>query len=101
MKNFYFIIKSMGVGLLVYSIAGLILACVLVNVFSSDHPHSMEHLLYLFIPGIGSIVGLSLGLILSILNLKTYTITRVLKQLIISVPIGVIVFFIVVEFFLS
>ncbi len=91
----------MGIGLLVYGISGFTLACVLVNVFGSDHPHSMEHLLYLFIPGTGSIIGLSLGLILSVFNLKTYVITRVLKQLVISIPIGIIVFFGVTEFFMS
>lgn len=101
MKNFYFILKSLGIGLVIYSITGFLLACVLVQFFNSDHPHVMVGLLYLFIPGAGAIFGLSLGLILSLFNMKKYSISRITKQLIIGVPFSIIIFFVVTEFFLS
>lgn len=85
MSQTKFIIKSIGIGMLLYIITGFLLA-VIINVGSEPaHPHSMTGLLYFFLPVIGAITGIVLGFFLS-LREETQSIKLIKKKLLKSVP---------------
>jgi len=97
MKNLSFILKSTFSGMVVYSLAALLVAFIKINYFGSDHPHNMDRILYFLAPIFGGISGAILGLIFSIIHLRDHSFARVKKSLVIclllSIPI-IIVFFI-------
>jgi len=94
MKNLVFILKSTLAGLILYALAALIIAVVVVNFFGSNHPHNMDEILYILLPILGSGVGAILGLIFSIIHLKDYSFKKVMKFLMIGllvcVPLGIL-----------
>ncbi|WP_103866419.1 hypothetical protein [Aquimarina sp. I32.4] len=92
-KKIFFVIQSIGIGFGIYTITGVLLASILVYILRSDHAHSMEEILYVFVPLIGAIAGILLGFVVSIMNINTYSVRRVTKQLLIAIPFCIVLFF--------
>ncbi len=88
MQKFYFILKSVLTGLLLYALIGLLIAFVIVTYFGSNHPHGIDEILYFIIPFGEGITGATLGLIFSLVYLPELASNRVRKMLL----LGLIVF---------
>ena len=88
MKELMFIFKSIGLGFALYGMSGFLCAALLVYIYHSDHPHSMEELLYIFIVPPSALVGVLLGLIL--VSIKDCSMPWVAKYLCIGLPIWIL-----------
>lgn len=95
-----FILKSIGLGCLIYSGVGFLIAFAIINSNNNHHPHSMIELLYFFLPLIGAITGIVLGFLMSSMK-EIYDIRKVRKQLLIGIPFSIGLLFLWVFFMIE
>ncbi|GAA4277445.1 hypothetical protein [Aquimarina mytili] len=90
-RHFFGVLKSILIGLFLYTLTGLLLAFVIVTFFGSDHPHSIDGVLYFIIPIFYGITGIGIGLIFALIRLRDFSMIWVVKKILLSLTLMVLV----------
>lgn len=93
-KDAIFILKSVFLGIIIYALFALFLAFIKIYFWGSQHPHNMDGVFLIVFPLLSAPIGLVIGLIASIIYLKTHQLHKVIKVQCIGLVLLVILFII-------